>query len=253
MMTIVRTPNLAIAVSLLAALAAPAGAQTDTRPRYMVLTTYHVKPTAVADFGDFLKNKWIPAMKKGGTSPRIYSGTPLSGNSAVFAITYTLNSLARFDGQSALEKGAGEAGYARLLNQRAHMIESRTNVILTRQADMSVYLEPAPESPLLLVTHVRTGTGKQADFRALWVKDLVPAAKKAGRQVSAWRVAFGDETHFVMATPLASFAELDKGHTAAQLSMERAAYTTWNNAIGQTGLSTQREVWRLRRDLMGAE
>jgi hypothetical protein len=253
-MTISQTPKLAIALSVLAGLAAPVIAQSNTTSKYMVLYTYHVKPAASDEFADFLKHKWVPAMKKGGASPRIYSSTPVGGDPAVFYIASYVDSLAMFDNPvTTLEKGAGAGPYARMQAQRAQMIEQRTNTILTRVPEMSVYRDSATESPLLLVTYVKTATGKQADYRKLWTEGLVPAVKKAGRSVSTWRVAFGEETQFVNSTPLASFAELDKGHTIGQLSMERAAYTTWNNAVQQTTVSIRREVLRLRRDLMGAE
>lgn len=240
-------------LALLACLA-PLCAQSNTTSKYLVLTTYHVKPAASADFADFLKNKWMPAMKKGGAAPRIYSGTPAGGNPNVFLIASYLDSMALFDNAvTALEKGAGASAYARMQAQRSQMIESRSQVIATRQVEMSVYQDKAQESPLLLVQYSKTIPGKQQEFRALWTKDIVPAVKKAGRAVSVWRITLGDEAQFVTATPLASFAELDKGMSIAQLSMERDAYTVWNNAIQQTTAGLRREVLRLRRDLMGAE
>ena len=57
--------------------------QPTPRPKYLILTTYHVKPSAEADFADFLKNKWMPAMKKGGASPRIYSMSPAGGRAGI--------------------------------------------------------------------------------------------------------------------------------------------------------------------------
>jgi hypothetical protein len=45
----------------------------NPKPQYLILTTYHVKPSADSDFADLLKNKWMPAMKKAGASPRIFS------------------------------------------------------------------------------------------------------------------------------------------------------------------------------------
>lgn len=252
-MTTFQTPRLALAMSLLACLGSPALAQSNTTSKYMVLYTYHVKPAATEEFADFLKNKWVPAMKKGGASPRIYSWTPVGGDPAVFHITSAMDSLATFDNPvTTLEKGAGAGAYARMLAQRAQLIEQRMNIILTRVPELSVYREVTTESPLLLVTYVKTAPGKQADFRKLWVNDLVPAVKKAGRSVSTWRIAFGEETQFVISTPLTSFAELDKGHTVAQLTLEKEAYNTWNNAMQQTTVSIRREVLRLRLDLMGA-
>jgi hypothetical protein len=252
-MTTFPTPRLALAMSLLACLGAPALAQSNTTSKYMVLYTYHVKPAATEEFADFLKNKWMPAMKKGGVSPRIYSSTPVGGDPAVFHITSVIDSLATFDNPvTALEKGAGAGAYARMQAQRAQLIEQRMNLILTRVPELSVYREVTTESPLLLVTYVKTAPGKQADFRKLWVNDLVPAVKKAGRSVSTWRIAFGEETQFVISTPLASFTELDQGHTVAQLTLEKDAYNTWNNAMQQTTVSIRREVLRLRLDLMGA-
>jgi hypothetical protein len=52
----------------------PAQAAEPPNPQqYLMLTTYHVKPSADSDFADLLKNKWMPAMKKAGASPRIFS------------------------------------------------------------------------------------------------------------------------------------------------------------------------------------
>ena len=248
-----RLPKFAIPLSLLVC-AAAMRAQPNTTSKYLVLTTYHVKPAAIADFADFLKDKWMPAMKKGGATPRIYTATPVSGDASVFLIASYLDSLATFDNPvTALEKGAGAGGYARLQAQRAQMIDQRTQMVLTRQAEMSVYRETPAESPLLLLQYLKTAPGKSQEFRDAWVKTAVPAVKKAGRAVSTWRLAFGDETQFVVSVPLASFAELDKGHTAAQLTMEPTAYTAWNRSVQPLGDSTRREVLHLRRDLMGAE
>lgn len=249
--------KLTAAVSLLVGLAAssaPLNAQSNTTSKYLYMTTYHVKPTAGADFADFLKNKWVPAMKKGGASPRIYSGTPAGGNSNVYMIASYMDSLAMFDQPvTTLEKGAGASAYARMIAQRNQMIDSRSQTIATRAADLSVYKDTAQESPLMLVQYTRTIPSKQQEFRALWLKNVVPAVKKAGRAVSVWRIVMGEENQFVTATPLASFAELDKGLSITQLSMEHDAYVAFNNAIQQTTTGLRREVFRLRRDLMGTE
>lgn len=250
-------PKLTSTLGLLACLAAPGlplSAQSNTSSKYLYMTTYQVKPSASADFADFLKNKWMPAMKKGGASPRIYSGTPAGGNLNVYMITSYMDSLAMFDQPvTTLEKGAGASAYARMIAQRNQMIDSRSQIIASRQADLSVYKDTAQESPLMLVQYTKTIPSKQQEFRDMWMKQVVPAVKKAGRAVSVWRITMGDENQFVTATPLASFAELDKGLSISQLSMERDAYLAFNQAIQQTTTGLRREVLRLRRDLMGTE
>jgi hypothetical protein len=256
-MTMTRFPKLIAALSLLACLAAPSAplsAQSNTTSKFLYMTTYHVKPSASADFADFLKNKWMPAMKKGGGSPRIYSGTPAGGDTNVYMIVSYLDSMAMFDQPvTTLEKGAGASAYARMLAQRNQMIDSRTQIIASRVPELSVYKDTAQAAPLLLVQYTKTLPSKQQEFRNIWLKDVVPAVKKAGRAVSVWRIVMGDENQFVTSTPLASFAELDKGLSIAQLSMEPDAYVSFNNAIQPTATGLRREVLRLRQDLMGAE
>lgn len=190
-------------------------------------------------------------MKKAGSSPLIYSATPMGGDASVFVIAGYVDSFALYDNPvTTLEKGAGAGPYARMMAQRAQMIDSRTSVVLRRMPEMSVYPETALTSPLMMVQYTKTAPGKQKEFNDAW-KELVPAIKKSGHFVSAWRVTHGDELQFVTATPLNAFAELDKGASIAQLSLEGDAYSAWNSKVQPFIVSSRREVLRLRKDLMG--
>jgi hypothetical protein len=240
-------------LALSALVPAAAVAQPNHSSKYVVLTTYHVKPSANQDFADLLKNKWMPAMKKGGGSPRIFSSSPAGGDSNTYVISSYLDSFALFDGKTALSKGAGDAGAAALLAQRAQMIEGRTVVIMRRVPEMSVYPDSPRDSPLMLVQYNKLATGKREEFEALWKKDVAPAIRKAGRFVSVWRVVLGEELQFVTATPLESYADLDKGISASQMALEPAAYSAFNAKVGPLVASTRRQVLRLRKDLMGVE
>ncbi|MEP6537519.1 MAG: hypothetical protein ABJF23_19440 [Bryobacteraceae bacterium] len=240
-----------LAVSLL--VPARGADQPTQKPKYLILTTYHVKPSAEADFADLLKNKWMPAMKKGGASPRIYSMSGAGGRAATFVISSTTDSLSLFDGKTALVKGAGEGDAARMIAQRSQLIDDRTVTILRRREEMSVYPETLTNSPLLLVQHVKAAPGKNQEFIALWKSEVLSAVKKSGVTVSTWSVILGDESHFSMTIPLSSYADLDKGVSAAQMSMTPEEYERFNVKIGPLFTSLHREVLRLRTDLMGLQ
>ncbi|MBY0506487.1 MAG: hypothetical protein K2X03_21390 [Bryobacteraceae bacterium] len=237
---------------ILAAL--PLAAQANLTSKYMVLTTYHAKPGASADFADFLKHKWMPAMKKGGASPRIFSAAPIGGDASVFTMSSYVDTFAGYDNAtSTLEKGAGAAAYGRMTAQRAQLIDSRVTTVLRRVPEMSVYREKPHDSPILLVQYTRNVGAKRAEFDALWKKEVLPAVKKAGQYVSVWRVALGDDLQYVITTPLESYAELDKGLSVAARALEPAAYSAFNEKVAPMVESTRREVRILRKDLMGIE
>src|SRR5262249_15174958 len=147
------------------------------------------------------KNKWVPAMKKGGGSPRIYSSAAIGGDSNVFVIANYVDSFALYDGKTTLSKGAGEGGAAAMLAQRAQMIDSRSVTVLRRMPEMSVYPEAPLDNPLMLVQYNKLIPARREEFDALWKKEVAPAIKKAGRFVSVWRVVLGDELQYVTTTP----------------------------------------------------
>ncbi len=243
-------PSLAAGLALLGAV--PLAAQ-DNTSKFLYVTHYQVKPPSTADFADFLKNRWVPAMKKGGAAVRIYSSAPAGGNSGQFIITRPLDSFAMFDGKTTLSKGAGDAAAAAMLAQRAQMIDERVEVVLRRAEDLSLYAEMPKESPLLMVQTMTVMPGQRATFEALWKKDVLPAVKKAGLTVSAWRVTLGGELEYRFASPLGSMAELDKGISLAQRVLDAKAYPAFNDAVGAMTLRVSRHILRLRKDLMGGE
>jgi hypothetical protein len=220
------------------------------KPQYLLLTTFHVKPGADADFADLLKNHWYPAMKKAGASPQIYSATPAGGRAGTYVIASQVHSLAIFDGKTALSSGAGDVEAAHIIARRANMIEDRSETIMRRRPEMSVYRETPESSPLILVQHVTVAPGKMEEYQAVWNGMVLPAVKKSGHFVSTWRVALGEDTRFDMVTPLSKFAELDKGFSVAQMSMTPEEYAALNAKVGGLFTNMRREVLRLRKDLM---
>lgn len=189
-------------------------------------------------------------MKKGGASPTIYSSSPTGGAFGRYVIVNQFDSFAVYDGPSALQKGAGDAEYHRIQAQRNQQIEERSTLTLRRVSEMSVPADRTKPSPMILLQRVQIAPEKRKQFEALWISEVVPAVRKAGRYVSVGRVTLGGVTEYHITTGLNSYAELDKGVTAAQLSMTPDQYTAFNKLAGQANGVIRREVLRRRLDLM---
>ena len=213
--------------ALFAFVPARAAGQSTQKPRYLILTIYQVKASADADFADLLKNKWIARDEEGRC--------------------FAANSLAPFDGNSTLSKGAERPSRA---HQRALQIEDGVVTILRRRAEISSCRETPQDSPLLPVQPVKIAPGTNQKNIALWKSDVSPAGKQIGHAVSTWSGIPGDGNHFMLPTALSSYSNLYKGVGAARLSRRPAEYEAFNMKIGPMFTNMRREVLRPRTDLM---
>ncbi|MBM3785490.1 MAG: hypothetical protein FJW30_14080 [Acidobacteria bacterium] len=242
--------KLASSITAVALLTSVYAADPPPLRRYARVATYEVKPGMNLAFEDYLKNRYLPATRKGGENTVIHQGTSVTGNNNTYQVTVFLDSLARFDSESPFRKGAGE-DWRRILDQRDALIERGSAITIRTIADLSVPQTPGKVSPLQIRQHVRVRGDKRAEWEEVWKSVVVPAVKKAGRWVVVSRVAFGADVEFRITAGTDTFAELDKGHTIAALSLSPEEYSAFNKRVGPMVESQRREVLRRRTDLMG--
>jgi hypothetical protein len=112
--------------------------------QYAVVTIMHLLPAKVPEFTAFLKDEYIPAVKKAEVKNFWVSQTVFGGNQLERVTVRPIKSMSEIDAGPPLRKALGAEGAAKLNAQRASLIDSVQMVITKYRADLSYTLnQPA--------------------------------------------------------------------------------------------------------------
>lgn len=195
-------------------------AQPVTKASWLSVTVVNVKPEMLGDFESFMKSTTNPALRKGGLKWRdVWRQTAAAGNPNEFTIVTPVESMADFDGQSALERALGSAGYSAWQNKASSYVSSVHRYIMRTRPDMSY--EPKMEGPpkLALVTTMRVSPDRRMEFENWSKNEYLPVIKRS-KVTGYWvsEIIFGGTTdEYVVVSLRDKFAEIDNGPLVVQV------------------------------------
>jgi len=112
---------------------------------YAVVTTYRLAPGKAADFVSYMKNDYLPALRKADVANLWVSQIGFGGYSNERVIVRPMHNLAEIDAGPPVRKALGVDGTRLLMLKLASIVESSHNTISRLRIDLSNV--PAPEKP----------------------------------------------------------------------------------------------------------
>jgi hypothetical protein len=110
---------------------------------YVHITTFHLHPGKGGDFTAFMKDAYLPAMKKAGVTNLFMNEPVFGGNTNDRVMVQPMHKIGELDGGPLLRKALGVDG-ARLLNiKQATIVDSVEHMVGHVRADLSI-LPSAP-------------------------------------------------------------------------------------------------------------
>jgi len=198
-------------------------------------TTYSVKPGMMPEFRALISKELNPAAKKGGlAASQVWRFSTGNTNRVLRIVLH--NSLADRDGQSAAQKGMGDAAFTAFGKKIAALTES-TNVYIGQQRNDMGWSPAGSPAPKMAERYtVRIAPGRNAEYLK-YVQAFLEASKKSGHRRTAGQVVFGGPVGtFVSNTLYDSWADLEKGRPPNRV-MSTAELTAFN-ALNPPGLIT---------------
>jgi hypothetical protein len=190
-----------------------AAAQQAPAPVRLRVQVTEVKPDMVQRWQDLTRTEAIPAQKKAGLAWRhtFAAGGPF-GPGSTFVTVQPVTNYAQFDQGSAITRGLGADGAAKL-NAKLQPTIVRTHArILTLQANDSIESRSTTPPALVVVQTIQLLPGKGAEYGNLWRSDYLPHYRKAGvRDIWVFTANYGAPLgQIVTVRPISTYAELDQ-------------------------------------------
>lgn len=228
---------LALAVSALAA---------DTPPQLSRLAIIEVPSASSAEFYAVQRETAEIYKANKAPIPRM-AWTSMSGEQRFFTLV-PLEGLAKLSDPTWLSQQGEERSRQARQSRLAQANAATTIKLITDQKDVT--WDPTPQGgpdPYAMVTTYNVKPSKVLDFLAL-LKESNEVTKKIGKAKSIYtsRVTFGGDTYdFYVVTGYASLADITPGSTF-RTTMGEAAYTAYNQKMGQVINSVHRDIIRFR-------
>jgi hypothetical protein len=172
-----------------------------------------VKPDMVQRWQELTRTEAIPAQKKAGLAWRhtFAAGGPF-GPGSTFVTVQPVTNYAQFDQGSAITRGLGADGAAKL-NAKLQPTIVRTHArILTLQANDSIESHSTAPPALVVVQTIQLLPGKGAEYGNLWRSDYLPHYRTAGvSDIWVFTANYGAPLgQIVTVRPISKYAELDQ-------------------------------------------
>ncbi len=111
-------------------------------PSYFSVTIRHIAPTRGRDYEAFLKNDWLPLVKKAETNGLVVSRMRYGGDPNQYTIFSPLNDLTDLDQPSKVTQMIGAEGVAKVQQKVSGIVMSTETRILRFRADISIVPTP---------------------------------------------------------------------------------------------------------------
>jgi hypothetical protein len=209
--------------------AAPADQTPATAPaqrQLLSVTMVSVKPEAITEFQNLMKNETNPALRKGGLKWRnVWQTTIAAGNPFEYVIVAPIDSFAQYDGAGPLEKALGKDGFAAWQAKANRLITGVHRYIIRTRPDLSLQGKMTGPPKMAVVTSLSIAPGHNQDYENYLKNDFLPVIKQSqGAVYLVSETLFGgDGNEYVTLTLRDSFADLDKGPITIQVLGEEGA------------------------------
>jgi hypothetical protein len=236
-------------------------------PQFVMLRIVDVKPEMVSEFIALQKSETIPGLQKAGVEWRDAWRSAAVGSPFTIAFITPLKSFAELDGEGPMQKALGQEGFRAYLQKVAKLaVGTRASILRTRpdlgfkedstasagsSASSGSSTNAASQMPKLgVLANVQVVPGRQPDFEAILKGEWVPGLKKANISMySVSEVVFGGGIgEYYTFTPIANFAQLEKGHPIQQ-ALGEAGLNKLMAKMGPTIRHAERTIIRYDEEL----
>jgi len=189
---------------------APKAAASQTPQQYLIGVA-HLQPGMAIEWQEFMRNQYIPAMKKGGVNRLSIWRTATFGESGEITITRPIEGLAELDAPTPIVKALGQDGSAALWAKAQRFVTSSRNFMCTSRSDLSIAPPSGYEFKLAYLIMASVAPGRTADYEKNHKEMLAVLGKTNAKGVLVNKVGFGgDPNEYRLLVLFDSFTDLGK-------------------------------------------
>jgi hypothetical protein len=207
-------------------------------PEFVLLNVVEVRPDSMADYVALQKSETMPALQKAGIEWRDAWRAATFGDAFTIAYVTPIKSFAQFDEPPPTRRALGEEGYRTYIAKLRKLTNGVRMYALRGRPDLGYRSDGAAMPKLAVLASIEVNPGHQQEWESFVKNDWGPALKKGGvPSYSVSQVIFGGNiAEYHTFTPIANFAELDKGHPIQRAMGEDAL----NKLMAKVGPSIHR-------------